>query len=425
MGVINRYYKRAIESVIERSFRNNKIVSILGARQCGKSTVVEHLFPDMEEMPLKTAFIIASARENPDSFLAGLAVPSFIDEIQNAPELFGSLQDAVDRRSQYSQYIISGSNKTSIDQRIQQSLAGRTSVLEMGGLSMREIHGVSFNRHFVPTVEYLEERKAELADYGDVWSYIHRGFYPELYDNPDKDWEEFYSSYVQTYLEKDVLTNIKIKDINAFVRFLGALAARTGEILDYTNIASDVGVSAVTIKEWVSLLVKTNIVYLLQPYFSSHLNRAIKSPKVYFRDTGLAAYLSGWLTPDQLQKGAKNGAFFETFVVGEIIKSYINEGKKYDKCLFFYNGKDKTKKRDGDGIERAIQAEIDLVIEENGVLYPIEIKKKDHPDVYDATAFDVLDKEVTKRRGMGIIFSSAKTRVQLKDDLICLPLSYI
>lgn len=425
MGVINRYYKRAIESVIERSFRNNKIVSILGARQCGKSTVVEHLFPDMEEMPLKTAFVIASARENPDSFLAGLAVPSFIDEIQNAPELFGSLQDAVDRRNQYSQYIISGSNKTSIDQRIQQSLAGRTSVLEMGGLSMREIHGVPFNRHFVPTVEYLEERKAELADYGDVWSYIHRGFYPELYDNPDKDWEEFYSSYVQTYLEKDVLTNIKIKDINAFVRFLGALAARTGEILDYTNIASDVGVSAVTIKEWVSLLVQTNIVYLLQPYFSSHLNRAIKSPKVYFRDTGLAAYLSGWLTPDQLQKGAKNGAFFETFVVGEIIKSYINEGKKYDKCLFFYNGKDKTKKKDGDGIERATQVEIDLVIEENGVLYPIEIKKKDHPDVYDATAFDVLDKEVTKRRGMGIIFSSAKTRVQLKDDLICLPLSYI
>ena len=265
MGVINTYYPRAIESVIEKSFRNNKVVSLLGARQTGKSTVIEHLFPSMETVSLKTIFLIQNARNNPDSFLADIGVPAFIDEVQNAPELFGSIQNAVDQRNSYSQYILSGSNKTQIDERIQESLSGRTSILEMGGLSAREIHRVNFNRHFIPTDEYLEERKQCLKPYGDVWEIIHRGSYPELYDNPEKDWEEFYSSYVQTYVEKDVLSNLRVKDLNAFSRFLSSIAARTGEILDYQSISNNVGVSPVTIKEWISLLVKTNIVFLLQP----------------------------------------------------------------------------------------------------------------------------------------------------------------
>ncbi|MBO6285710.1 MAG: ATP-binding protein [Bacilli bacterium] len=428
MGVINTYYPRAIEAVVKKSFQNNKIVSLLGARQTGKSTVVEHLFPAMESVSLKTVFTIQSARSNPDSFLAGLGVPAFIDEVQNAPELFGSLQDAVDGRNTYSQYILSGSNKTQIDARIKESLSGRTSILEMNGLSLRELHGVSFNRHFIPTPEYLQQRKMNLKPYGDVWEYIHRGSYPELYDNPDKDWEEFYSSYVQTYIEKDVLSNIKIKDLTAFTRFLSAVAARTGGILDYQSIADNVGVSPVTIKEWLSVLIKTNIVFLLQPYYSSHLKRAIRSPKLYFKDTGLAAYLSGWLSKDQLMRGAKNGEFFETFVINELVKSFANEGLKYDNRIFFYNGKDKTKKkikRDGEAYEVEVQAEIDFVIEENGVLYPVEIKMKDNPDVYDATAFDVLDKDVEKQKGMGIIISSNKERVQIAEHLICLPIEYI
>jgi predicted AAA+ superfamily ATPase len=302
-----------------------------------------------------------------------------------------------------------------LDERIKESLAGRNSIIEMNGLSLREINQVGFNKHFVPTEEYLSERKKHLKEYGDLWFYIHRGFYPELYDNPNKDWEEFYSSYVQTYIEKDVLTDTQVKDITAFTRFLIAAAARTGEILNYVNIANDVGVSAVTVKEWMSILVKTNIVYLLQPYHNSHLDRAIKTPKLYFRDTGLAAYLSGWLTKDQLMKGAKNGAFFETFVVNELIKSFANEGKDYSKRIFFYNGKDKTPKG----------GEIDFIIEENGTLYPIEIKKKDMPTADDASAFDVLDKDLNKKRGMGIIISSNPNKVYLRDNLLCLPVEYI
>ena len=345
MSVVNRYYKRTVEDVIVKSFANNKIVSILGVRQCGKSTLVEHLFPNIDTISLKTDFMVAQAKTNPDSFVRGLSIPAFIDEAQRAPEIFGSLQETVDKNNRYSQFILSGSNKQKLDEKIKESLSGRTSIIELSGLSLREINEIDFNKHFVPSEEYLNERKKCLKDYADLWSIIHRGSYPELYDNPSKDWEEFYSSYVQTYIEKDVLTDTKIKDITAFIRFLTAVAARTGEILNYDNIANDVGVSPVTIKEWISILVKTNIICLLQPYYNSHLNRAIKTPKIYFRDTGLAAYLTSWLTKEQLEKGAKSGAFFETFVVNEIIKTFANEGKDYSKRLFFYNGKDKTRKK--------------------------------------------------------------------------------
>ena len=428
MSVINKYYPRAIEKVVSKSFANNKIVSILGARQCGKSTLIEHLYPDIDIVSLKTDFMVAQAKTNPDSFVRGLSIPAFIDEAQKAPEIFGSLQEIADKNNFYSQFILSGSNKQKLDEKIKESLSGRTSIIELNGLSLREINEVNFYNHFVPTEEYLNKRKEQVKNYDDLWHFIHRGSFPELYDNPSKDWEEFYSSYVQTYIEKDVLVDIKIKDITAFIRFLTATAARTGEILNYDSIANDVGVSAVTIKEWVSILVKTNIIYLLQPHYNSHLNRAIKTPKIYFRDTGLAAYLTGWLTKEQLEKGAKNGAFFETFIVNEIIKSFSNEGKDYSKRIFFYNGKDKTKKKvdkDGNIREVLLQNEIDLIIEENGVLYPIEIKKKDMPTINDANAFDVLDKDIDKRRGMGVILSSNKNKVYLRDNLICLPLEYI
>lgn len=428
MSVVNKYYKRSIENVVLKSFSNNKVVSILGARQCGKSTLIEELFPNINSVSLKTDFMVAQAKTNPDTFIKSLSIPAFIDEAQKAPQLFGSIQEVVDKNNRYSQFILSGSNKQKLDESIKESLAGRTSIIELNGLSLREIFEIDFHDHFVPTEKYLEKRKQYLKEYNNIWFYIHRGSYPELYDNPNKDWEEFYSSYVQTYIEKDVLTEIKIKDNTAFIRFLTACASRSGDVLNYENIANDVGVSAVTIKEWISVLVKTNIVYLLQPYYNSHLNRAIKSPKMYFRDTGLAAYLSGWLTKEQLEKGARNGFFFETFVVNELIKSFSNEGKDYSKRIFYYNGKDKTKKKidsNGNVIELSIDSEIDFIIEEDGVLYPIEIKKKDAPTKDDASAFDVLDKDIDKKRGMGVIISSNPNKLFLRDNLICLPIEYI
>ena len=428
MSYINTYIPRALEEVIKKSFENNKIVSILGSRQVGKSTLIEHLYPDMKQVSLRTDFMCMQARLNPDSFIKSLKIPSFIDEAQKAPEIFGSIQETVDKNNFYSQFILSGSNKQKLDEKIKESLSGRTSIIELNGLSLREINNISFNKHFIPTEDYINEREKYLKEYNDIWFYIHRGSYPELYDNKNKDWEEYYSSYVQTYIEKDVLSDTKIKDITAFTRFLSAVASRTGQILNYDNISNDVGVSSVTIKEWIAILVKTNIIFLLQPYYNSHLNRAIKSPKIYFKDTGLAAFLSGWLSKDQLERGALNGAFFETFIINEIVKSFSNEGKDYSKRVFFYNGKDKTKKKinkNGEEETINIESEIDFIIEENGVLYPVEIKKKDMPIASDAQAFDILNKDITKTRGMGIIISSNPNKVYLRDNLICLPIEYI
>lgn len=418
MGIINKYITRNIEKTIKQSFKNNKIVSILGARQTGKSTLVEHCFPKINMVSLKTDFMVLNARKNPESFLRSNPSPCFIDEVQNAPELFGSLQEIVDKNNHYEQYIISGSNSLKISDKIKQSLAGRTSIYELNGLSLREIHDIDFNNHFIPTENYLSKRKQKMKNYGDIWDYIHRGSYPELYDNPNKNWEEFYGSYVQTFIEKDVANEIKINDKIAFMKFLISVASRSGEILNYNNIANDVEVSAVTIKTWISILIRNNIIYLLQPYYNSHLNRAIKSPKIYFKDTGLAAYLTSWLTKDQLEKGAKSGNFFETFVINEIIKSFANEGKDYSKRIYYYRGFDKDSK-----VKKEI--EIDLIIEENGVLYPIEIKKKDNPDIYDAKAFNVLKLDKNKSVGTGVIISLNKNKIYLNDNVLLLPVEFI
>lgn len=426
MGYINRFINRHLQKKLSDSFLNNKIVTVLGARQTGKSTLIEETFTNIKKISLKTEFIKMNARTNPNSFLLTYSPPCFIDEIQRAPELFGSLQEVVDKNNFYGQYILSGSNSLKIQSRIKESLAGRSSIYQLCGLSLREILDIKFNKHFIPTKNYLLLREKEIKDYGDVWEYIHRGSYPELYDNPNKNWEEFYSSYVQTYLEKDIVEEININDKNAFMKFLSALASRTGEILNYTNIANEVEVSSNTIKSWVSLLERTNIIFLLHPFYNSHLNRAIKSPKIYFYDTGLAAYLSSWLTKDQLQIGANAGHFFETFVVNEIVKTYINEGLDFSKRLFYYRGKDKIRpiKNEKKKINN-LECEIDLIIEENGTLYPIEIKKKDNPDIYDAKAFDVLKKTPNSKIGVGVIISNNKNKLYLNENVLCLPLEYI
>ena len=293
-------------------------------------------------------------------------------------------------------------------------MAGRVSVSELLGLSLREIHGIRFNRHFIPTEAYIQEREKEMKPYPDIWQTIHKGSYPELYD-VERDWQEYYSSYVSTYLERDVNELISSDGIT-FTKFLTAVAARTGDMLNYANIAGEVGVSEPTIRNWISILERTGIVYLLQPYSPSALNRAIRTPKIYFRDTGLACYLTRWLTADALKFSAVAGNLFETFVVSEILKSYANEGKDYKFNIFYYRGKDKR---------AASENEIDLIIEENGVLYPIEIKMTGNPRASMAAANTVLDKIPGKIRGMGVILCLIDRKTYLRENLVALPVEYI
>ncbi len=420
--------KRHLLPILERRFKNNIAISLSGARQVGKSTLCEYLFRGVKKVNFDNKILKAAALEDEAGFLDRQGVPLFIDEAQKAPTIFEAIKDKIENEKLgYGSYILSGSQKLKLHEG-EETLAGRVSTNELSGLSLREIHDVDFNRHFVPSDSYLNEREKCLTKYGDLWDVIHRGQYPELYENRDKEWEDFYSSYVNTYLERDVAGLVNTSNLLTFSKFMTCVAARTGNVLVYSSLASEVGVDEKTIVSWISILVRSNIIYLLQPYCNSHLTRAIKSPKVYFRDTGLACYLTRWLTKETAQNGNMAGNLFETFIVNELIKSYSNAGEKYDFSIFYYRGRDKKKRRvrvDGQTIEEEVDGEIDFIIQEGDILFPIEIKETQSPTSSMASEFDVLDKDLDKHRGLGVILCRYPEKLYLKENLVCLPIEYI
>ena len=408
------YIERAITPILKKRVQNSKCVLVTGARQIGKSTLIKHDFPDYNRANFDDKLTRLQAREEPKLFFLNNPCPLFIDEVQKENNVLEEIKLLVDESDERGRFILSGSQKLELMKGMSESLAGRVSITELSGLSMREIHNVKFNRHFVPTGEYLQEREKEIRPYDKLWETIHKGFYPELY-NVEREWQEYYSSYVSTYLERDINELISADSIT-FTKFLTAVAARTGEMLNYANIAGDVGVSELTIKNWISILERTGIVYLLQPYSASALNRAIKTPKIYFRDTGLACYLTRWLTAEALKCSAVAGNMFETFVVSEILKSYTNEGKDYRFHIFYYRGKDKT---------ASAENEIDLIVEEDGVLYPVEIKMSGNPKANMGATNPVLDKIKEKTRGMGVILCLIDKKTYLRENLVALPIEYV
>lgn len=417
------YINRNISEVLKKRAKNSRCILLTGPRQVGKSTLFKYIYKDVKYYTFDDKILLTSAMDDPKLFLKNIPKPSILDEVQYAKDLFPYIKIECDKGDRYENYYLTGSQQMKLMEKAQESLAGRVSILELQGLSMREIQGISFNKHFVPTEDYISSREKELKPYENIWHIIHRGSYPELYVT-EREWVDFYSSYVRTYLERDMRDEIETKDEITFTKFLTAVAARTGQLLNYANIAEEVGVTQATIKSWVSVLEKTGIVYILEPYYSSHLTRAIKTPKIYFRDTGLACYLSRWNSYEALEHSAVAGNMFETFVINEIIKSFINEGLEYKFSVFYYRGKDKKRiKQNGEVIE--VENEIDFIIEENGVLYPIEIKKSAKPTKSMADAFDVLDKDIEKQRGLGVILCLYDEKLYLKEDLVVLPIEYL
>lgn len=408
------YIKRAIAPILKKRVATSKCTLIIGARQVGKSTLVKHEFPEFNRANFDDRLTRLQAKEEPKLFFLNNPCPLFIDEVQKENEILEDIKQIVDESEERGLFILSGSQKLELMKGMSESLAGRVSISELSGLSLREIHGVEFNRHFIPTDSYIKERGENLVPYKNLWEIIHKGSYPELYD-VDRDWQEYYSSYVATYLERDI-NELIAADGLIFTKFLVAVAARTGELLNCANLAGEIGVSEPTVKKWISILERTGIVYLLQPYSASVLKRATKTPKIYFRDTGLACYLTRWLTPDALKCSAVAGNMFESFVVSEILKSYTNEGKDYRFNIFYYRGKDKSSSGEN---------EIDLVIEEEGILYPVEIKMSGNPKASMGAANPVLDKISEKRRGMGVILCLVEKKTYLRENLVALPIEYI
>ena len=418
------YIHRNIESYLQKADETFKCVLVTGARQTGKSTVLKKLFGDKKYVTFDDPFVEEQAKASGDMFMMLHQPPVIFDEVQRVPELFRYIKISCDESNKKGLIDLSGSQPFRLMQTVSESLSGRVCVVELAPLSLREIQGDTFDRPFLPTTEYLVARQKTVQRPKNIWEIIHRGSYPELYNNPDVDWSSFYGSYVKTYLERDVRELSAVQDLDAFRRFMIAVAARTGQMVNYSNIADEVGKDMGTIRSWLSILEASGIVYLLEPYTPAVLKRAIKTPKVYFRDTGLACYLTRWLTPETLAMGAMSGNIFETYVIGEILKSYANRGIDYRYCVSYYRGKDKRKvRKDGQVVE--MESEIDFIIEENGILYPIEIKKNQSETADAASAFQVLDKVEDKKRGMGAVISLCPEPGLLRENVLEIPVWYI
>jgi predicted AAA+ superfamily ATPase len=409
------YIHRHVENTILAAEQMFKTVLVTGARQTGKSTVVRVLFPDRKSVCFDDQFLEDQANENPNVFLDLNRPPVFFDEVQRVPNLFRYIKMECDKDDTTGKYILSGSQPFKLMEMASDSLAGRVSIIELAPLSLREIMKDSFLKPFIPTMEYVRERAETAHSVSNIWERIHTGGYPEL-QNSKMDWQMFFSNYVKTYLERDVRELSAVQDLDSFRRFMISCAARTGEMLNYSNIADEIGKDADTVKKWISILEASGIIYILEPYRPSALKRAIKTPKLYFRDTGLAAYLTRWLTAETLANGAMSGAFFETYVISEILKSYSNAGLDYRYYVSYYRGKDKVQNK---------ESEIDFIIEKDGILYPVEIKANSKVTANMTGAFEVLDKVGEKKRGMGAVICTCPEPGMLRDNVLQLPVWYI
>jgi len=372
------YLKRHIEKIVFQRGKSYQTVLVTGARQVGKSTLLENsVAKDIPQFSLDDVTLLASIKQDMQSFLNDNKPPVFIDEIQYAPLLFRGIKMIIDKRKdEDGLYFMTGSQKFELMQGVSETLSGRISVLNLHGLSSREINGEKFDKPFIPTDEFLKERRQDnKPDSRELWKRIHKGSFPRLVLRPSVDWAGFYSDYMKTYIERDVQKLSQVGDNTSFVNFMTILAARTGQLLNLAAVARETGLSEPTVKKWVSVLEASNIIYLLRPFSFNVTTRVVKTPKLYFLDTGLAGYLCKWLTPETLQNGAFSGQIFETYVVGEILKSYYNAGQ--EPPLYFYRN-DKAE-------------EVDLLFYLNGTLYPVEIKKSASPNVKDVSAFRLLE----------------------------------
>lgn len=406
------YRKRLAESTVHVLSKMFGAILVAGPRQVGKTTMLKNITKGVSYTTLDDIIVRASAQEQSSTFFKDNPPPVFVDEIQKAPVLFEQIKTYIDKDGKKGQFFMCGSQQFKMMKGVSESLSGRIGLVTLLGYSLREIKNVDFNRPFMPTDEYFEERKSSIVEvaYDEVWRTIHRGSMPELCENPEFDWQMFYGAYLRTYIERDVRELTEIGDTVKFSKFMVAVAAMTGNLLNLASLARDVGVSQPTAERWLSILVASNVVYLLQPYSNNITKRAIKTPKVYFLDTGLAAYLTKWNTPDVLKNGAMAGAFFESFVVSEIIKSYYNKGV-LEPPIYFYRDKDMN--------------EIDVVIEDAGVLYPIEIKKHADPTKKDVEAFKLLDKIPNVRRGKGGVICLYDNLIRLTDTDRIIPIKYL
>ncbi len=404
------YINRHILPYLERMKKQFRVLLITGSRQVGKATLLKNkLLPEYDYVTLDDFSDLSIAQEDASLFFKNHPLPVIVDEVQRAPNLFLQIKLLADNSEEKGKIILTGSQSYKLLSNAADSLAGRVCIINMSSLSLREKYGIDFNTEFLPTEEYISKRKKSVKTYANLWNHIWRGSMPELADDTI-EWESFYRSYIRTYIDRDVADLIDVKNLVKFNNFMQCIASRVGELFNADSLARDVGVTSKTISQWTSILESSGVIKLLQPYEKNVSNRAVKTPTIYFMDTGLVCHLVGWSSSQVAMNGAMSGSLFENFVISEIIKSYYNSGHD-SKDIYFYRDKDKK--------------EIDLIIEKDNILYPIEIKKSAQPTIDMAKSLSVLHKIPGKTVGQGCILCQCDKMHYLSDNVAALPVEYI
>lgn len=404
------YLPRTLENFFEKAGRQFPVLLVTGARQVGKTTFLRHQSEkERTYITLDDPLVCSLAKEDPGLFLQRFKPPMLIDEIQYAPELLPYIKMEVDREHKPGMFWLTGSQQFYLMKGVSESLAGRVGVINLLGFSHRELTGKSNDATpFLPTQELVSTRLQNTKPVAlkELYQYIWRGAFPAITLDSEMDRDLFYGSYVQTYLQRDIRDLARVGDEMAFLRFLRAAAARTGQLLNMADMARDADVSQNTAKNWLSILQASGIVYLLEPYHTNVTKRLVKRPKLYFLDTGLAAYLTEWSRPETLEAGAMSGAILETWILVEILKSYWHNGQRAP--LYYYRDKDKK--------------EIDLLIVRDGTIYPLEFKKTTAPGRDSIKHFVVLEK-LTMPVGPGGVICLTKMTLPLNEKIQVIPVA--
>ena len=357
------YIPRSLESYFRKASTQSPVMLVTGARQVGKTTFLQQLQEeDRTYVSLDDPRVLELARSDPALFMQRFSGQVLIDEIQYAPGLLPYIKMAVDQSREPGRFWLTGSQQFHLMHEVSESLAGRVGIVRLLGLSRRELDGTDVDvGPFLPTPDVLSSRLREEVDLSlpRLYERIWRGSYPAIAADATLDRDLFFSSYVQTYLQRDVRDLARVGDALTFLRFVRACAARTAQLLNLADLSRDAGIAPNTARSWLSILEASGVVYLLEPYHSNVTKRLVKSPKLYFLDTGLCAWLTEWTTPETLEAGAASGAILETWILVELLKSWWHRGRRAP--FYFYRDKD--------------QKEIDLLIVQDDTVYPLEFKK--------------------------------------------------
>ena len=400
-----KYITRNLERVVQQVSTEYPVVLVTGPRQVGKTTMLKKLMEgtnrgyvtldDLNERQL--------AKTDPELFLQLHKPPVLIDEVQYAPELFTYIKIHADKTHEVGAFWLTGSQVFKLMQGVQESLAGRVAVLSLTSLSQAELAGGEISP-FVIELDALAARKAsrEKTDAKGIFERIFRGSMPAIVSGANGNSQIFYSSYLTTYIERDVKELSAAIDSLKFLRFITAVAARCGQMCNVAEIARDADINQTQTKNWLGILEASGIIFYLHPYSNNRLKRLVKTPKLYFYDTGLVCYLTKWSSAETLESGAMNGAILENYVVSEIKKTYLNCG--IEPYLYYYRDKDAK--------------EIDIVLEHDGMLNPIEIKKTANPGTELTKVFHLLDKSSTPRSKGAVICMKPELSAIDKDNYI-------